>query len=206
MRVRPATLDAVARDSRSPRTATPSARPGGRPPSGPRVRASEARPAGDVPAADARASNPTEPPAPRGLRIKGVTVTSRAVALVLVLVVLALSYASMLRVYMDQQHEIAVSQQEIRDRSAQIDQLKGELARWDDPAYVKAQARERLGWVMPGETGYRVVGDDGQPLGGGVVIESKDGAAGNEKAGQWWDRLWGSVAAADAPQRKVTIK
>ena len=37
-----------------------------------------------------------------------------------------------------------------------------------DPDYVRTQARERLGWVVPGETGYRVVGADGKPLGGGL--------------------------------------
>jgi len=140
------------------------------------------------------------------LRIRGLAVTRRAIALVLVFVVLALSYASTLRVYVDQQHQIAVSQQEIRDRTAQIDDLEGQLARWDDPAYVKAQARERLGWVMPGETGYRVVDENGAPVGGGVVIESQKSLPPGEYPQMWWNRLWGSVQAADAPQRKATLK
>ncbi|PZQ45361.1 MAG: septum formation initiator [Phenylobacterium zucineum] len=124
--------------------------------------------------------------------------------MVVVIVALAISFGTSLRVYLTQQHDLAVAEQEIRDRSAQIADLQSELARWDDPDYVKAQARERLGWVMPGETGYRVVGEDGKPLGGGVVIESEQTLAAGEHDPVWWDRLWGSIQTADAPTRKVT--
>jgi hypothetical protein len=124
--------------------------------------------------------------------------------MLLVFVILAISFVGSLRIYLSQQHDLAVAEQEIRDRSAQIADLEGELARWDDPDYVKAQARERLGWVMPGETGYRVVGADGKPLGGGVVIDADQKLPAGEHDPVWWDRLWGSVQAADAPTRKVT--
>ncbi len=166
------------------------------------MRSGESRP--PDPPVDEQAGD--ELPPARGLRIKGLTVTRRAAILVVVVIVLALSYASTLRVYVSQQHELAVAQQEIRDRTAQVSQLQGQLDRWDDPAYVKAQARERLGWVMPGEVGYRVVDEDGEPVGGGVAIESQNQLPTGEQAATWWERLWGSVQAADAPQRKVTIK
>ncbi|MDU0968858.1 MAG: septum formation initiator family protein [Actinomycetaceae bacterium] len=35
--------------------------------------------------------------------------------------------------------------------------LNDQLARWSDPAYISAQARDRLGYVKPGETRYEVV-------------------------------------------------
>ena len=38
---------------------------------------------------------------------------------------------------------------------------------------MKTQARERLGWVVPGEIGYKVVGADGKPLGGGAKITAE---------------------------------
>jgi len=196
----------MARDSRSPRTATPSARPGGRPGNVLRLRASgdahQPKPEPETEEA------PAESPAPRPLtlRIRGLTVTRRAVALVAVFVVLALSYATTLRVYIDQQHDIAVSQQNIRDQTAQVASLESQIARWDDPAYVKAQARERLGWVMPGETGYRVIGEDGTPMGGGAVIESQKSLPPGEYPTMWWNRLWGSVQTADAPTPKAAAK
>jgi cell division protein FtsB len=124
--------------------------------------------------------------------------------LLLVVVVLAISFGQSLRIYLAQQHDLAVAEQQIRETSTKIADLESELARWDDPEYVKAQARDRLGWVMPGETGYRVVGADGKPLGGGVVIQSGQELPAGEHDPVWWDRMWGSVRTADAPTRKIT--
>lgn len=132
--------------------------------------------------------------------------TGRALILVLVFVMLGLSYASSLRIYLNQQHELAVAEQEISDRSAQIDQLESNLAKWDDPAYVRAQARDRLGWVLPGETGYRVIGEDGKPIGDDVTIEAEQQLPAGEHPATWWDRMWGSIETADAPVRKVTVR
>ncbi|MFZ0530273.1 MAG: septum formation initiator family protein, partial [Propionicimonas sp.] len=137
---------------------------------------------------------------------RGLHLTRRALVLSLAVVVLAISFAGSLRIYLAQQHDLAVAEQEIRERSAQIADLEAELARWDDSDYVKAQARDRLGWVMPGETGYRVIGADGKPLGGGVVIDSTERLPAGEHDPVWWDRLWGSIQAADAPARKVVSR
>jgi len=155
--------------------------------------------------AGTRTSSPVTPDATPATPQATVHLTRRASVLLLVVVVLAISFGQSLRIYLSQQHDLAVAQQQIRDRSAQIADLETELARWNDPEYVKAQARDRLGWVMPGETGYRVVGADGKPLGGGVVIESEQSLPAGEHDPVWWDRLWGSVRTADAPTRKVVI-
>lgn len=136
--------------------------------------------------------------------MRGLRVTRRAMILGLVVVVLALSYGGSLQIYLGQQHDLAVAEQQIRDRTAQVADLEAELDRWNDPDYVRAQARARLGWVMPGETGYRVVGADGQPIGGGVTLESERGLAQGDRAPVWWDRMLGSIETADAPARKVT--
>ncbi len=117
-------------------------------------------------------------------------------ALLVVFAVLALSYVSSLRIYIDQEQQMAAARQQIaRDQSA-VDRLNDEIARWQDPTYVKAQARDRLGWVMPGEVGYRVVGADGKVIGGQVgSITSR-----NDPENQtWYERLQGSVQTADQP-------
>lgn len=188
----------MARDSRSPRAA--SAGPGRprRPRTGTRPSPSEPEPelTPTVEAADPRAT----------LLSLGARITGRALVLVAVAVLLGLSYASSLRIYLDQQHQLALADQQIRERTERIAVLQGELDRWDDPNYVKAQARDRLGWVMPGEIGYRVIGEDGQPIGGGVTIEAEQQLPPGEHDPMWWDKLWGSIRAADAPVRKVTTR
>lgn len=40
----------------------------------------------------------------------------------------------------------------------QKEQLEHNIERWDDKAYITAQARERLGFVFPGEKSVRVLG------------------------------------------------
>ena len=124
--------------------------------------------------------------------------TARALALVVVVLVLVISYATSLRIYFAQAHEIASTKAEIADSQAAIADLQGQIGRWNDPAYVSAQARERLGWLVPGETGYTVVGPDGKPLGGGLTLDSSS-TTDPEPQQMWWDRMWGSVKAADKP-------
>jgi cell division protein FtsB len=139
--------------------------------------------------------------------------TARAIALAVVLLILTISYATSLRIYFAQAHEIAATKAEIAERQQRIQDLQGELARWADDAYVKTQARERLGWVVPGETGYTVVGPDGKPLGGGAEITGQT-APGESPQNSWWSKLWGSVQAADQPapvrskidEKPITVK
>ena len=39
-------------------------------------------------------------------------------------------------------------------------QMKEDLKRWDDPVYIRAQARNRLFYVMPGEISFTVMDGD----------------------------------------------
>ncbi len=116
----------------------------------------------------------------------------------MVLLILTISYASSLRIYYAQAQDIAATKAEIADRQQRIVELEGELAKWQDEEYVKTQARQRLGWVVPGETGYKVVDAEGKPLGGGAEITSEVAPV-VEPGDAWWAKLWGSVAAADQP-------
>ena len=61
-----------------------------------------------------------------------------------------------------------VQQQQIADVAAQVEQAKKAVAqmqverkRWDDPVYVRSQARDRLYYVMPGEVSYLVMDANG---------------------------------------------
>ena len=126
------------------------------------------------------------------------SLTARAIALTVVLLILTISYATSLRIYYTQAHDIAATKAQIAERQQRIAVLQDELARWQDEEYVRTQARQRLGWVVPGETGYKVVDADGKPLGGGAEISGEVTTVA-EPGDAWWAKLWGSVAAADEP-------
>lgn len=129
---------------------------------------------------------------------RGFVITQRLLVFSGVMIILALSFATSLRVYIVQSSDLAVARQQIEERTARAAELQTELDRWADDSYVRAQARDRLGWVLPGEVGYRVIGRDGQVLDGTAEIQGiGTDAAGATEA--WWERLAGSVQAADEP-------
>lgn len=141
-------------------------------------------------------------PAARGRRA---SLTTRAIALAVVLLILTISYASSLRIYFAQAEKISATRAEIVERQETIGALRSELDLWNDPAYVRLQARDRLGWVVPGEIGFRVIGPDGEPLGGGAQISRANPPA-DESPDAWWLRLRDSVAAADRPVTAAPTK
>lgn len=101
------------------------------------------------------ADAPAAAPWFRNLQVSGFTVT------VLLLVVGALIVlAPSLRVLVEQQNEIAELQRRVTEQQAVVDVLQTDIDRWQDPAYIEAQARDRLLYVYPGDITYLIV-DDG---------------------------------------------
>jgi cell division protein FtsB len=171
------------RPARTPARTTARTRPGSGRDGTPRRRTSAPAP---------KAGQAAEPRVSRSL-------TGRAAVVLLVLGALVVSYAQSLRVWFDQHQQITALSDEIRDREQRVGQLQDDIARWNDDAYVRAQARQRLGWVMPGEVGYRVIGPDGKPL--GPSLSPAGPAAGAKHAPTWYAKLWGSVEVAGAKSR-----
>ncbi len=137
---------------------------------------------------------------PRGPRPR---FTNRMAVLVAVLALLTVSYASSMRAYLQQRSHIADLRSQIATSEKDIARLQKEKKRWDDKAYVEAQARERFGWVLPGETSYQVVGRDGKPLETTSELPDPSSVAGPVRD-PWWKRVYGTVAAADHPERVST--
>lgn len=191
----------MARDRRPPRTSPAGPGRSARSRAGWRTSAPKSVEKPSVEAGFERAAQPAK--SPRVLLPTRFGLTRRALAVLSVLVILALSYANSLRIYLDQQRDFGVAQQQIAERTDRISQLEDELSRWNDPAFVKAQARDRLGWLLPGDTGFKVIGPDGKPLGTGVVLDSRTELPPGEHSEMWFDRLWGSVETADNPERGV---
>lgn len=109
-----------------------------------------------------------------------------------VFLLLLASYTSSMHVWWQQRQEI----QSIKAQNAQyrsdIAGLKDTKRRFEDRAFLRQQARERFGWVLPGETGYRVIGSDGQIKGDVPTLSEPP----SDKPPQWYESLWGSVQEA----------
>lgn len=115
----------------------------------------------------------------------------RAAILAAVVCVLTLTIAGPVRTYFAQRTEmrqLAASEEKLRAEIADLEQQKVKLA---DPVYIAAQARERLGFVKPGDIPYQV------QLPPGAVVPREPGteAAKAARAGQpWYTSLWHTIA------------
>jgi cell division protein FtsB len=132
------------------------------------------------------------------------TFTGRAAILVLVMLVLAVSYASSARAWLRQRGEINDLTAQISQRQAAVDQLEQTRRRWHDPAYLEEQARCRFGWVMPGETGYSVIDANGDHLAcstGSTLSRPVDTSAPDTDT--WYQNAWGTVVEAGQTPAEV---
>ncbi len=120
----------------------------------------------------------------------------------LVLAVLAVSYASSLRAYLQQRGSIDALEAQIAQREEKIDDLKDEKKRWEDPAYVAQQARARFGYVAKGETPFVVVDADGNPLDASAELGDPAQVADPDRQ-TWYEDAWESMKIAGDPPTKV---
>jgi hypothetical protein len=95
---------------------------------------------------------------------------------------------------MDQRDQIDGLRADRDQAQAEVDDLDAQLARWNDSAFVVAQARERLAYVFPGETPYRVVDPEvARPAAEGSVDSVRAGETVVDN-GPWYDKMWDSIA------------
>jgi cell division protein FtsB len=118
--------------------------------------------------------------------------------LVLVLSVLTISYASSLKAYFQQHSQIQQLRSQIASSEGDILRLEAEKAQWNDPAYVREQARARFGYLMPGQTSYVVIGEDGKPLAAQASL-SDPRTSKSSTPTAWWTTEWRSVELAGDP-------
>lgn len=143
----------------------------------------------------------TSADSPRERRVGRSALTPRAAILAATIAVMLASVALPLRDLVAQRNRINA----LRDRetvaTSELRAMNAEIARWNDPAFVAVQARERLHFVLPGEVGYVVLEADSTPvLYKGVVTK--------QRSQSWYAAMWGGVQAAGrtAAPGAVTVK
>ena len=122
--------------------------------------------------------------------------TGRAAALGLVLCVVVLSLAYPLREFLSQRAEIDHMEAEQRERLARVVALEKQAERYDDPAFVRAEARRRLQYTNPGEQSYVVIDPSAaaEPR-----VRTGRSSAGRADERPWYTQLWHSVEDAGRP-------
>ncbi len=130
------------------------------------------------------------------------SLTGRAAILVVVAGVLVVTLAVPVRAWFAQRAEISGLQADVEAARDRVASLTIQKERWQDPAFVAAEARRRLHFVLPGEIGYTTLGADGKP-----ALEVAAAAIAVSKM-SWYERLWTGAQeaddAADQPSISVT--
>lgn len=103
--------------------------------------------------------------------------------------------------YLEQRQRIAALESSVQVTSDEIAALEQERTRWDDPAFITTQARERLYYVKPGEVVY-LVDDDLDP----TDLPPEQGPVSDEveeRESDWMPQLLRGVVSAGLAQNAV---
>jgi len=117
----------------------------------------------------------------------------RAAILAAVVCVLTLTIAGPVRTYFAQRTEMKQLKATEEQLRAQIAGLEEQKVKLGDPVFIAAQARERLGFVMPGDIPYQV------QFPANAAVPGTPGAepATTKSGDPWYTSLWHTIA--DAP-------
>ena len=118
--------------------------------------------------------------------------SGRALALWAIFFILALAIAPPVKNYFTQRAQISALKSQLASDNKALETARQELLLWQDPEYIKSQARERLHFVLPGERQYIVTEN-------GTASNTDEGTkvANSLTDGQpWYSRLIASITEA----------
>ncbi|MCG8654464.1 MULTISPECIES: septum formation initiator family protein [unclassified Yimella] len=99
--------------------------------------------------------------------------------------------------YLQQKHQINELGAQVTQKQKDVSTKETELKKWtNDPKFVKQQARDRLGFVSPGETLTVLVDENGKPVG------TVDPSGKKVSTNPWYGQVWQSTLAANRGDKK----
>ena len=126
----------------------------------------------------------------RQLRFGRRRTSNRVLALSAIFFLLALTIAPPVKHYFTQRAQINALKAQLSADNTALQQAREELLLWQDPEYVKSQARERLHFVLPGERQYIVTEGETD-----LTQEGTTKIASSLADGQpWYSRLIASIS------------
>jgi cell division protein FtsB len=126
------------------------------------------------------------------LMLRMLRLNSSWVSMILVLVLGTWLISPDVEAFLNQRREIVEMEQSIRQAEQAVEEMQAERDRWQDPVYIRAQARDRLYYVLPGEVSYLVMDSDG------MDFSDTSGTVGAQLAQlRSADEISAEIAAAD---------
>ncbi|MFM1951348.1 MAG: hypothetical protein RJA33_142 [Actinomycetota bacterium] len=119
--------------------------------------------------------------------------SGRTFAVAAIFFALALFLAPPIKNYFTQRAQISALEAQLSSDYKALEDARKELTLWQDPAYIKSQARERLHFVMPGERQYIVTGEG---IESEVPNDSAAAVEGLPEGQPWYTRMIASITEA----------
>ena len=135
------------------------------------------------------------------LSIGGLDVSTRFVVVLTVAAILSVMLVPSLYQWWQQERELEQIKAQVAEPQQKNADMQRQLDLWNDPDYISTQARERLGYVRPGETQYTVV-DPGPQYQDSALAAA---AASTGPARPWVQQLAILVGKADQPPNTTPI-
>ena len=114
------------------------------------------------------------------------------VVLIAVVLLVLMAIAAPLRNYYEGRAEIARANESITQLQAQKDALEHDIAMYDDDAFIKQEARRRLGVMEEGETAWRII--DPRMTAPEAITTGKDDIPDDRT---WPEVMWDSLRPAE---------
>lgn len=156
-------------------------------------------------AARGRAPGRTETAPPVSLKLpssagKRSPFTRRAAVFATVLFLVAVSVAYPAQRYVAQRQHIDELRADVAASAARVSALEQDRIRLGQDQFIEREARRRLHYVMPGDSGFRV--EDPWIVTG---AEPDAGPAAAVTSDVWWERMMGSLNSAGARVEPVPV-
>jgi cell division protein FtsB len=126
----------------------------------------------------------------RHLRFRRRRTSNRVLALSGILFILALTIAPPVKHYFTQRAQISALKSQLSADNTALQKARQELLLWQDPEYIKTQARERLHFVLPGERQYIVTENSTTQANNGTTTVASALTDGQP----WYARLIASIS------------
>ncbi len=126
----------------------------------------------------------------RQLRFGRRRTSNRVLALSVIFFILALTIAPPVKHYFTQRAQISALKAQLSADNTALQKAREELLLWQDPEYIKSQARERLHFVLPGERLYIVIDGENNLQQNGTTKIASSLADGQP----WYARLIASIS------------
>lgn len=123
----------------------------------------------------------------------------RLTVVIVLAAALLLTLAPPLREFLSQRAQIAKLEVRSADQADRVQQLQKQAEQWQSDDYVRQQARQRLHYQLPGETGFIVV----DPPQDSVAEELVVPVAEDDRA--WYERAWSSLERAQQPPDSTVV-